>query len=465
MSTTRLTFSAHGQFDLAGRTIHWKETERGDIVLKEGNDANFHSFSDFIAPLKTSVAQSGRPIDVQLNIVNKLLAHYRPHAIPDDNGYYAAAAGVCEDGRLFVAVNNEKVIKDGFEGRGCAETKVLARCIEATGNPNVQIKPLYLTSGRARLLPSGALRDDMPGSWSCLCGECRKNERAHTLGGEFIMIPTNDGSKILVQAEAGDASELKPNQAWRIPYNQLYPTPEYRTLSADDSELVIDGYDAITDRAHNIPKLDTDLPANAKDLTPEQYERLRSGYEQPDTTIPALNDNPSFTNINRTMLHLIKQAYWHHAVREHVPNMEITAVIVKTDKGEFYPSVLVNGDLWLPSKPHEIPVALTNAYNQRGYGEIYMMTFDNYQLQNERTDKSQGVEVSHKVKNPDPKGLGRLIKNMKQDQTASMHVIPINDGTLSEEVLHRISGSALDVRVAFGPEFTNPKRSVAAGRG
>jgi len=37
--------------------------------------------------------------------------------------------------------------------------------------------------------------------------------------------------------------------------------------------------------------------------------------------------------------------------------------------------------LWLPSKPPEIPTALSNAYNQKGISAVYIMPFDDHALQ------------------------------------------------------------------------------------
>jgi hypothetical protein len=118
------------------------------------------------------------------------------------------------------------------------------------------------------------------------------------------------------------------------------------------------------------------------------------------------------------LVQLVKQAYAKHKSAKGLDfNIEITAVLVKTNKGEFYPSVLVNGDLWLPSKPPEIPTALSNAYNQVGISEVYTMTFDNFELQNERTDAAAGEGVKHRVKMPDPAGLGRLLKNAEKGKS------------------------------------------------
>jgi cytidine deaminase len=460
---TSLNFFHHGTFAIGDSVVMWKEKEGGEIILKEESEPHFHRFSDFAESLQKQ--EGHEDATIKLEAINKLLAYYRPHALPDENGYYAASAGVYRDGRLFIAVNNEVVIKHAFAGRGCAETTMLRKCQEATGDATAQLKAVYLMSGRATKMPSGALREERQGNWSCLCGECRQNLRAHTENAEFIMLPTNDGTKRLKLADAPDTSTLKPFQAWRIPHAQLYPIPSHRPLKHDLAQRVWDGYETITRAEKAVPALSLNLPENIADVTAEQYALLRRQLEYVDTTIPGLNHVPTLSNINRALVQLIKQAYRKHEdARGNMPNIEITAVLIKTEQGEFYPSILVNGDLWLPSKPPEMPTALSNAYNQMGIGDVYMMTFDNYQLQNDRMDTASGEEVSPRVKMPDPAGLGRLLKNMKQNQNATLRVIPINDGTLSEALLCRISEPVLDIRQAFGPNFTNPKRTVAAGR-
>jgi len=463
----RLNFSHHGTFVFGDMSIAWKEKEGGEIILKGIEEKEFHRFSDFLANIKKNGSfEANAAHDMELSVINKLLAYYRPHALPDENGYYAASAGVDSDGRLFTAVNNEVVIKHAFAGRGCAETTMLRKCQEVGGNANVELNKVYLMSGRATKLPSGALKEENAGSVSCLCGECRQNLRAHTKNADFIMLPTNDGSKNLKLAEAESPSGLKPFNAWKIPHKQLYPLPEYRELDSTLSRHVWDGYEAITSDKVAIPELSTGLPEDFSKLTPELYAKLRNAYERADTAIPALADNTSLCNINRALVQLVKQAYSKHKKSNGVDfKIEITAVLIKTDKGEYYPSVLVNGDLWLPSKPPEIPTALSNAYNQVGISEVSTMTFNNHQLQNERTDAAQGEGVKHRVKMPDPAGLGRLLKNAGKGPPPSLHVVPINNGTLSEELVRAISEPPMDVSKAFGPGYASNKQQISSRRG
>jgi cytidine deaminase len=462
----RLNFAHHGTIAIGDRNFLWKEKDGGEIILKEDKDQEFHRFGDFLAGTPNKAASTPAASDMEIHIINKLLAHYRQNALPDENGYYAASAGIDSNGRLFVAVNNETVIKHAFAGRGCAETTMLRHCQEAVGKADVELSKVYLMSGRAKKMPNGGLKEEGAGSWSCLCGECRQNLRAHTKNADFIILPTNDGSKTLKLSEALSPSNLKPFNAWKIPHNQLYPLPEYRELDSLLSRHVWDGYEAVTLDKAPIPAFSTELPVDISQLTPELYTKLRNAYERADTAIPALADNPSFTNINRALVQLVKQAYAKHKKSNGVlPNIEITAVLVKTDKGEFYPSVLVNGELWLPSKPPEIPTALSNAYNQVGISEVYTMTFDNYQLQNERSDAQSGEGVKHRIKMPDPAGLGRLLKNAGKGKSPLLRVIPINNGMLDEQLLRAISEPLIDVSQAFGPGYSSNKQQIASGRG
>ena len=116
--------------------------------------------------------------------------------------------------------------------------------------------------------------------------------------------------------------------------------------------------------------------------------------------------------------------------------------------------------------------ALSNAYNERGIKEAYMMTFNNHQLQEERQQtyeaRQQADEAPsalHHMKMPDPAALGRLIKNMLSSDTPLLRVIPINNGALDDEQVKQLSDPPLDVRKAFGPGFDAPKQTLSNGRG
>jgi len=159
-------FPHKGDFEFEALSIQWKEVPGGEIQFKLSEQADKDSYvklSTLIKQLETNpqISQSITSDDMELAIVNKLMAHYRPHALPDENSYYAASAGVTDRGKLFVAVNNEIVIKHAFAGRGCAETTMLRKVQESEG-AETQLSALYLSSGIASKQPNGMLIDKNP---------------------------------------------------------------------------------------------------------------------------------------------------------------------------------------------------------------------------------------------------------------------------------------------------------------
>ncbi len=468
---TSKKFRHNGDLKYGDLKILWKEIAGGEIVFKipgEDDKAAYSKLSTLTKYLTTQPAEillQGRPPtreDVELAIVNPLLAHYRPHAMPDENKYYAASAGVTENGKLFIAVNNEIVIKHAFAGRGCAETTMLRKCQEALGKPEVELASVYLMSGMAARATNGKLIDKKPGHVSCLCGECRQNLRSHTQQARFVMVPSNDGTLPLKLNDTTEFSQLAPGHAWEIAPQTLYPLAETRELSNGKAKMVMEGYAYITNPdAATIP-LALGLPDDPSALTPEQYRLLRGTLEKPSMAIRGLNGKTgTLENINRALLSYVKDAYEHHADKAPVRNLEIIAVIVKTDAGEYYPSVLVNGKLWLPSKPPELPTALSNAYNQKGIAEVTVMPFDDHALQTERANMQDNNDATHTVKLPDPAGLGRLLKNMQLGDDTVVRIMPPNNGRLSETQLKELSEPLIHARRDFGPAFANPKESLA----
>lgn len=448
-----------------GITVNWQEKSGGEIAFRIQGKNAFDRLTTTVTRLAKATNQDTQSADalkaIELKIVNQLLAHYRPHAMPDRNGYYAASAGVTRRGRLYVRVNNELHNKHSFAGRGCAETSMLRTCQEDRAKEDVQFQALYLMSGMAERQVGGRLKEKKPGHVSCLCGECRQNLRAHTVAARFIMVPTNDGTmELSLNREAKRPSALQPTEAWEIPYEVMYPLPEYKEMEHEKFDVVRQGYAYVTDTKKKVLPLDTGLPEVPADgvvtLTPEVYEKLKSQYESADFSIEALNEHPTWSNINRTMLQLIKKAYAQHPDRSATHNLEITAVLVKYNTGKFYPSIMVNGELWLPSKPPELPIALANAYNQKGISDVYMMPFDDHQIQREIHAIDHGYAGGHKLKMPDPAGLGRLIKNMNTNDNPQLHVVAPNDGKLGDNALAGMSES-FSIREMFGPDFSNPK--------
>ena len=447
-------------------TLMWKEKAGGEVLFRrKGVDQSFHSLSDL-----------GLNEQQELQLVNHLLAHYRPHAVPDGNGYHAASAAVAldeQDGkksrRLFIAVNNEKAIADPFEGRGCAETAIIRETQETLAREDVEFDRLYLMSGVAKKSPLKELTDVQPGHVSCCCGECRANLRKHMSKGTFIMIPSNKGEDDLtINKTAEAASELSSKEAWEIPYDKMYPMPSHFEMKKELFPIVEEGYKYITNDEipplpieHKIPAI-TDLGALAEKGLEwlKDFMKLRGAYENQGFSPQALNENPTPENVNRTMLQLVKNAYHVHAgaIKAGGPDgkdrpIEIRAIMVKTTKGEFYPGVVVNGDLWLPSKPKGSVVALSNTLNQKGISDIYVMNFNNKGIEGEK----QG-DQEHDLRMLNPAALGRLIKNCNSSDNPTVHLMPVNSGKLSAEELQKCEVDT-KLRDAFGPDFANPKKT------
>ncbi len=437
-----------GEVVLARGEYQWQQIESGEILLRP-------------KPLGGSFRPLGvSDLDTQdrLQLVNALLAQYRPHAMPDALGYYAASAVVTDSGRLFLGVNNEVHIKDAFSGRGCGETSALRRAQDGLHNEGVQLQEVYLMSGMAEKEAGGKLVDKEPGHMGCMCGECRDNLRRHTKeSSRFIMLPTNDGTqKLALNSAANFALDMKPGEAWDITQPKMYPLPEIMQVAKEGiAEVVRKGYLYITDMSAPALPLDTPM-TRGETLSRKQIEELARAYTQVDMSVPGLAIAPSMENVNRAMLQLIKKAYSEHAAR--IPegkNLKITAVLLKADDGTFYPGVSVVGEGWLPSKPPVFAGALSNAHNHIGFTDVYMMTFDNQQLLGEMS----AGNVAHGLRMPEPAGLGRLIKNLHKTDNPTITVIPPNNGQLHEAELLALS-HRMAVREAFGPNFANPKGAL-----
>ncbi|MDX2094831.1 MAG: hypothetical protein SFW64_02705 [Alphaproteobacteria bacterium] len=439
-----------GEVTVSGASIHWERSGSGEILFARGSGE------------PASFSALNLSANDELALVNYLLAHYRPSALPDAQGYYAASAGITVGGQLFVGVNNEQAIKDPFAGRGCAETSVLQQMQQATGDKDVQIAKSYLMAGKAVRRQDGTLQEEAPGHLSCPCGECRQNYRAHSKDATFFIIPTNDGTADLtINQTAKSSSELQENEVWAIGHNTLYPWPEYKHLAIDNNAVVRDGYLYITNTKTPAVPLETGLPEiSAEDrqrgfiaIAPAQYERLKNAYVKPDLALPALKDNPGLENINRAMLGLIKEAYAAHTNRK---NLEVTVMLVQNKQGDFYASVNIKGE-GLPAKAPPAQAALANGLNQIGIRAAYMMTFNEAQILGEINAANGASAEGHRLKMPNPADLGRLIKNMNGDDDVKLTVIPINNGRLTEAKLEEIS-DPIPLRTAFSPAFTSPKQ-------
>jgi|GEM_PF-3607434 len=450
-------FPHFGMINARGKSVVWREKAGGEIVFAQDSG------------LEIPLGELKLPEDQKLAVVNSLLAHYRSHAIGCENKYYAAAAGITKEGNLFLETNNMIHIQDKFY-RGCAETPLLRKAQGAQGKTDVNFDEVYLMSGIAEK-KSDKMKDKQPGHVACMCGECRANLCGHTKTARFIMVPTNDGNADLtINKTATAPSELGVGEAWEISHATMYPLSEHKTLGKEHNHIVREGYYHIIDERAKARPLQTQfstIPDSVTEgnitLSVADYRKLKSAYEDQDFSLQALNDNPTLENINRAMVRFTKKAYAAHADKiDDKKNIDINVIILKTNKGEFFPGVLVNGELWLPNKPAEMPVALANAYNQIGIAEIYMMNFNDQQIRGELSAWTGGSQEGHSMKMPGPAALGRLIKNLKESDDPVMTILPVNDGKPSEAELKDMKID-INVRDAFGPGYTNPKRTNGHG--
>ncbi|MBY0406694.1 MAG: hypothetical protein K2Q01_03310 [Rickettsiales bacterium] len=446
-----------GYVALEGELYDWRKAENGEILV-----AKRQQKQTFV-----TLGALGLLPEQEKQLVNGVVAQHRPHAMPDMNGYYAASAVVTEHGHLFVGTNNEVHIKDPYAGRGCGETTALRYAQDGLHDPHVMLRSMYLMSGVATRDALGFLTDKEPGHVGCMCGECRDNARRHTRAEtEFVFLPTGDGTaKLRINRDAQDPGELKPGEAWAVSQARMYPVPEHVEVAGKNiNQKVRDGYAYITDKRAELrmpesPLLDALI--RGEPLTDAQKQELAHAFARVNFTNPVLEETPkpTLTNINRTLVNRIKDAYGAHAHRvgKEKP-IRITALLLKGDDGHFYTGVSVVGEGWLPSKAPEFTNALTNANNHIGFTEVYMMTFDSQQVLGEM---SAGVDAkqSHVMRLPKPDGLGRLIKNLKPDQNPPITIFAINDGSLSEAELKECSHTLL-TREAFGPDYLNPKKII-----
>lgn len=455
-------FPYKGIISVGEKALEWRETAGGEIKFKwqRGDKKNIASLSD----LKLSRLE-------ELQLVRKILKHYRPHAIPDRNGYYAASVGVADDGKMMVDVNNELHIRHPFAGRGCSETGMLRTTQKDKNTPFVQFRRVYLMSGVATKMPDGSLHDKHPGHVACLCGECRQNLRDHTQNATFIMVPTGDEPKELsLNSAATSADQLNTGEAWDISHALMYPLPEYKELPIASREVIKKAYSFILDASAPASALNVGLADVQDVINPDgatvtipiaDYQRLLQAYKSADLSIKALHDHPTLENINRSMMQLIKKAHQQHAYKmREGRNLEISVVLVRTNNGDFYPGMTVNGELWLPTKPPEMPTALANAYNDSGISEVYMMTYNDAQIRSEMDHWSKGGQLGHACKMPDPAALGRLLKNLLPSDNPNITILPPNDTTLTAAQLMELA-HVVNARKSFGPDFSNPKRTMA----
>jgi cytidine deaminase len=376
---------------------------------------------------------------------------------------------VTQDGHLFMALNNEVHIKDGFSGRGCAETSVLRRAQDGLHREDVQFKSVYLLSGMGKKQGDGKVVDVQPGHVACLCGECRENMRSHTSRDtRYIMLPVTDGT-VAMTLPQGQDSDVREGQPRLISYDSMYPLPlQVRKTSQELADVVRKGYLFITDGTDKMPFVQTKMPAFMTDgsghvrMHASVLQELMRAYQRVDFSSPALEQNSSPSNINRAMVRLVKQAYAEHA--KHIPegkNLKITVVMLKADDGKCYPGVNVEGPGWLPSKPQVFATALNNAANHIGFTEAYMMTFDSQQILGEMSAANAGVH-EHQFAVPTPAGLGRLIKNLHGGDNPTITLLPVNDGALSDDDISKF-GQNFNIREAFGPGFSHPKGQHVRG--
>ena len=245
---------------------------------------------------------------------------------------------------------------------------------------------------------------------------------------------------------------------------------------AKATKEVLKGYDLLRS-AKSMPPLKTKFPTinwrnggkgNTGTITRAHYVALVNAIENPVMGISVLHKWPEFEleNINRSLLHMVKDAYDAH--KNNVPpgkNLKITAIIVKSNERlpKFYPTPFVEGEDWLPSKPNRFAVALSNAANRVGISDVYVMNVDVNKLITLK-QQTQGIaNVHYEEAMPDPAEIGRLLKNMRPDDQTNIHFIPLNDGLLKEAELKEIMLGPRDVRKDLGPGFDSPKKMIMFG--
>ncbi len=511
-----------------GQTVKWVETEGGEIRLtatkiyrdsiekSENND--YFTFGQCKEKRLTETEQ--------LAVLNNIIVHYRPTGITDINKYYTVAAGVTSSGNLFVASNNEKIYKDSFYGRGCAETNMLNKCQKGLRKrPDGSDKPvslndkdvifdsIYLMAGQADKTKDGKLVPKNYGSFSCLCGECRRDLLQHTHekeikkgkvikeGTKFIMVPTNNGenireynikeyegpedllaSGIIRDQKRGDsltAIEISHRQMFplkrrintKIPYDVLEKGYEYiigKTFKGKEAEII------------KVPEPVTEVifSDDGKYVTTlvKDYERSQEIVKKAkkfDMSFPTLGKDSTIVEINAAMTDYIKTLYEAHilAGTPDIENIKIKLSVLQTHDNKFFGYPEISGTK-ITAVPGGFAAAAAVAGNIKGYKAAYETTFNPNKILRECKTALRTANANHKPGDPEPEvkvlyplempnssSLGRLDKKLKDTDDPFVTIFPPNSGNLTKEMLESVSVRK-NVREIIGPPFRNPKREL-----
>lgn len=141
-----------------------------------------------------------------------------------------------------------------------------------------------------------------------------------------------------------------------------------------------------------------------------------------------------------------------HQRREQKPE-HIRAVAVRNNKGEIF-IMAMGQDEDAPSKPPVLVGALMKALNERNITDVYVMDYNPAQTKQAEEDVAAGKTPM--IAALDGTELDRLYKHKPKSGAINVHILPFNDGTLSEQQLKSAVNSA-DLEAFYPAPYISPK--------
>ena len=410
----------------------------------------------------------------QLNLISRALYHKADNGYdPDPSATKVAAAHVVYDKhsgqrRVFVAANaNHRARSQRFD----AEAVALAQAKHMLGVGNFMVEATYLTlhnKGTRMSTPCGTCREELTNpdyiaqDAKLLCVPYFSPEEAEQPDFELSI---DDQT----QSPEPDIAHTPPRHAFMMNMMDLHPLYEIHM-----PETTPDGKTSWCDKLRAGVEHATDLQPAMLPLELDDDMKVRIidtiGVGEDNRVAMLENDGYTLENVNAYLSTKLKAAYNKHVHSEADKDKfhKARAVLVVRENGEVYSSVYVDAK-GLGAKPPGEIAGLSNAFNARDIKEVFVMELDPKNIEricNDCEEKDAQAEQGHKgpkVRTFYAEALDRIFKssyraeNVYEDATrmdirqqykapedrkpmhtrCMMHVLPLNDGTLSrEELLH-----------------------------
>lgn len=216
--------------------------------FKDG-DLYYHpvQYSHEVVEYMEQAAKEGRQLadeDVQLQVINQLLAKQRRNAIDHSKSgeeFYGAALIETANNQWFIQSNIHHVA--GSAARTCAEHNGI---LEATGHEGeaMQVKNVWFMGGRGNRKNGEMILPGEEGKYYTPCGSCLQmilNTRL-TMGAETKVhtLPLNDGTKPVYYSKntKKDVSELTEGEVFSKTIHELLPNRLIEFFSANNKVKV-----------------------------------------------------------------------------------------------------------------------------------------------------------------------------------------------------------------------------------